>query len=229
MTSVLVVPGAWHQPAHFCLLVDELSDIDVHTVTLTSSGDEPGTLQDMHADADVIARAAAAIDGPVVVVAHSYGGVPTTQAFQQPGNVARIIYLASFQLEIGDALVSGNGGELRPWSRRLRKPGIADYVEVITPMTTFYNDVDAVCAERAVAGLGYQSYASMSQPLTATAWRTIPSTYVICEADNAIPAAAQEAMARRADVVERLPTSHSPFLSQPAALAGLIRNSIENH
>ena len=68
LPSVLVVPGAWHKPDHFRLLVDELSDIDVHTVTLTSSGDDPAALRDMHADADVIARAAAAIEGPVVVV-----------------------------------------------------------------------------------------------------------------------------------------------------------------
>ena len=66
----------------------------------------------------------------------------------------------------------------------------------------------------------------MSQQLTETAWRTIPSTYVICEADNAIPVAAQDAMAGRADDVARLRTSHSPFLSQPAALAGLIRRSL---
>ena len=84
----------------------------MHTVTLTSSGDDPATLRDMHSDAEVIAEAAAAIDGPVVVVAHSYGGVPTTQAFRQAGNVARIIFVASFQLLVGEALVTANGGAL---------------------------------------------------------------------------------------------------------------------
>ncbi|WP_123028433.1 alpha/beta hydrolase [Mycolicibacterium stellerae] len=224
--SVLLVPGAWHRPDHFRLLVDELSDVDVHTVTLTSSGDDPAALQDMHADAGVIARAAAAIGGPVVVVAHSYGGVPTTQAFRQAGNVARIIFLAAFQLLAGESLLSINCGSLMPWARRRRQKGIGDYVEVVTPMTVFYNDVEAETARYAVARLGYQSYASMSQRLTETAWQTIPSTYVICEADNAIPVAAQEAMARRADDVVRLPTSHSPFLSQSAMLAGLIRRSL---
>jgi pimeloyl-ACP methyl ester carboxylesterase len=228
LPSVLVVPGAWHKPDHFRLLVNELSDIDVHTVTLTSSGDDPATLRDMHSDAEVIAQAAADIDGPVVVVAHSYGGVPTTQAFREPGNVVRIIYVASFQLLAGEALVSANGGALMPWSRRRQRQVIGDYVEVISPITAFYHDVDAVIARRAVDQLGFQSYASMSQPLTATAWQTIPSTYVICESDNAIPVAAQEVMAGRADEVFRLPTSHSPFLSQPAALAGLIRRSIED-
>lgn len=233
--SVLVVPGAWHKPDHFRLLVGELSDVDVHTVTLTSSGDDPSALRDMHGDADVIARAAAAIDGPVVVVAHSYGGVPTTQAFRQAGNVARIIYLAAFQLLAGESLISAGGGSLMSWTRRRRQKGIGDYVDVVSPMTVFYNDVEAVTAQSAVAQLGSQSYASMTQPLTATAWQTIPSTYVICEADNAIPVAAQELMAGRADDVVRLPTSHSPFLSRPAALAGLIRRSLvgavppENH
>jgi pimeloyl-ACP methyl ester carboxylesterase len=196
---------------------------------LTSSGADPAGLRNMHADAEVIARAAAAIDGPVVVVAHSYGGVPTTQAFRQPGNVARIIFVAAFLLLAGESLISTNGGSLMPWSRRRRQQGVGDHVEVTTPMTVFYNDVDAATARCAVAHLGYQSYASMSQRLTETAWRAIPSTYVICEADNALPVACQEAMASRADDVARLPTSHSPFLSRPAALAGLIRRSIEEH
>jgi pimeloyl-ACP methyl ester carboxylesterase len=229
LPSVLVVPGAWHKPDHFRFLVDELTKIDVHTsaLTLTSSGDDPAALRDMYADADVIARAAAAIDGPVVVVAHSYGGVPTTQAFPQAGNVSRIIYLAAFQLPAGESLVGSEGGALMPWSRRLRQEGIGDYVEVVTPMTAFYNDVEAETARCAVDELGFQSYSSMTQQLTVTAWRTIPSTYVICEADNAIPVAAQEVMAARANEVMRMPTSHSPFLSQPAALARLIRTSLD--
>jgi pimeloyl-ACP methyl ester carboxylesterase len=66
----------------------------------------------------------------------------------------------------------------------------------------------------------------MRQPLTETAWKTIPSTYIVCEADNAVPVAAQELMAKRANDVYRLNTSHSPFLSQPAALARFIRRSL---
>jgi len=96
----------------------------------------------------------------------------------------------------------------------------------MTPESVFFNDLDATAAASAVGQLGYQSYSSMRQPLTETAWRSIPSTYIVCEADNAVPVAAQELMARRADDVYRLNTSHSPFLSQPAALAQLIRCSL---
>jgi pimeloyl-ACP methyl ester carboxylesterase len=224
--SVLLVPGAWHTPHHFYLLIDELADLDVHTVALTSSGDDPATLRDMYADADVIAQAVAAIGRPVVVVAHSYGGIPTTQGLSNARNVRHIIYLASFQLLAGESLLSPNGRALMPWAKLHQHDGISDYVEVMTPEEVFYNDLDATTAANAVSQLGYQSYASMQQPLTETAWKTIPNTYIVCEADNAIPVAAQELMAKRADDVYRLNTSHSPFLSQPAALAPLIRRSL---
>jgi pimeloyl-ACP methyl ester carboxylesterase len=223
LPALLLVPGAWHEPDHYCPLLDQLPDIDVHTVTLRSSGKDPAVLGDMYADAQAIAQATAAIDGPVVVVAHSYGGIPTTQALAHAKNVRRIIYVAAFQLSAGESLQSLQGGALMPWSRRHNRDGIDDYVEVMTPETVFFNDVDALTARRAVSQLGYQSYASMSQPLTETAWLTIPSTYVVCERDNALPVATQEAIAERADDVQRMSTSHSPFLSQPAELAGLIR------
>jgi pimeloyl-ACP methyl ester carboxylesterase len=224
--AVLLVPGAWHKPGHFRRLVDELPDLDVRTVRLTSSGDDPAALGDMYDDAEVIAQAVAAIDGPVVVVAHSYAGMPTTQGLPTARNVRHIVYLAAFQLQGGESLLTPNGDRLMPWARLHHGQGIGDYVEATAPTAVFYNDLDATTAESAVNQLSYQSYASMRQELTETAWKTIPSTYVICDADNAIPVAAQELMAQRADDVERMNASHSPFLSQPAALARLIRRSV---
>src|SRR5690242_20031242 len=98
LPSLLVVPGSWHRPEHWRLFVDAMPDVDTHVVRLTSTGDDPDTLGDMYGDAKLVADAAAAIDGPVVVLAHSYGGVPTTQALGAAPNVQRIVYVAAFQL-----------------------------------------------------------------------------------------------------------------------------------
>lgn len=226
-TSLLLVPGAWHKPEHLKLLVEQMPDVDVHTVALTSSGDDPSALGDMYKDAAAIAAAAAAIDGPVVVAAHSYGGIPTTQALANVSNVRRIVYLAAFQLDAGDSLLSSVRGEPAPWWKIHKGEGaIGDYIEVADPLDRFYGDVDPVIAAQAVSQLGYQAFASETQTLTEVAWKTIPSTFIICEADNAIPPFVQELFAQRAENVQRINTSHSPFLSQPAMLARLLRDEL---
>jgi len=68
---------------------------------------------------------------------------------------------------------------------------------------------------------------AFNQPITEVAWKEIPSTYIICEEDQAIPVFAQEAMSARATSVVRINTDHSPFLCAPADLAKLISRAIE--
>ncbi|MCD7444714.1 alpha/beta hydrolase [Streptomyces lincolnensis] len=71
-----------------------------------------------------------------------------------------------------------------------------------------------------------RSLPAVHQPLAEAAWRTVPSTYVLCEDDVAIPLSLQEEMAKHAQRVRRLRSSHSPFLSRPAELARLLRDAI---
>ncbi|WIX83457.1 alpha/beta hydrolase [Amycolatopsis carbonis] len=206
-------------------LVDELPDVDVHTVDLTSSGDDPATLGDMYEDAAQIAAAVAAIDGPVVVCAHSYGGIPVTQALSGASNVKRIVYLAAFMLDVGESMLSSVGGTPAAWWKINSTDG-EKYVEALDPVEIFYGDVDPDLAQEAVSQLGYTSYSANVQKQTEVAWKTIPSTYVICEADNAFPPFAQDLFAQRAGRIHRMNTSHSPFLSQPAALAQFLRDEL---
>ncbi|MGQ5259861.1 alpha/beta hydrolase [Micromonospora sp. ZYX-F-536] len=226
LPSLVLVPGAWHKPEHLALLTDELRNVDVHTVALSSSGDDPEKLGDMYEDAALIGKAVAEIGGPVVVVAHSYGGIPASQGLVGAHNVRRIVYLAAFQIEVGESLLSSAGGTPAPWWKIHHGVGAGDYVEPVDPATVFYGDVAPDIARQAVTQLGYHSYTSKTQEQTGAAWHTIPSTYVVCEADNALPPVAQEYFATRAGRITRMATSHSPFLSQPAALAQLIRDEL---
>jgi pimeloyl-ACP methyl ester carboxylesterase len=160
----------------------------------------------------------------VVVCAHSYGGAPVTEALAGMGQVRRLVYLCAFQLDVGESLLGMGHGTPPPWWEIDEVKG---YIDALRPREIFYGDVDPLVADAAIARLGHQSLAAVSQPLTLASWHKIPSTYVICERDAAIPPAAQEGMARRAHRVERLDTSHSPFLSQPSQVADLLRKQLE--
>src|SRR5436309_6897804 len=215
-----LVHGSWHGPWVWRRVVEELADLDVRTVTLPSVGPDSSALGDLHTDAEAVRAAVSVVDGPVVVCAHSYGGVPATEAVAGVSNVVGLVYLSGFQLDIGESLMSAVGGSAPGWWDVHRAEG---YVDALRPFEVFYADVRPHTARGAVARLGHQSLAAFEQRLTAAAWRTIPSTYVVCERDAAISVVAQEFMAERADRVLRMPTSHSPFLSRPAQLAGVLR------
>ncbi|GAA1295397.1 alpha/beta hydrolase [Pseudonocardia aurantiaca] len=218
--TVLLVHGAWHGPWMWGALLREMPDVDVRTVALPSAGRDPAALGDLHADAAAIRSAVAAIHGPVVVCAHSYGGVPTTEGVADLPNVVGIVYLCAFQLDIGESLASAAGGTLPDWWDVHAAEG---YVDAQRPLEVFYSDVDEAVARDAIMRLGHQSLVAFGQQVSKAAWRTIPSTYIVCEHDRAVPVEAQEAMARRATRVLRMPASHSPFLSRPAQLAGILR------
>ena len=91
----------------------------------------------------------------------------------------------------------------------------------------FYNDLDDQTAAYWVSRLRPQSVGAFRSKTSYAAWRYIPSTYLICEKDNAVVLAMQEVFAKRcmADTVERCDSSHSPFLSRPEYVVDVIRRA----
>ncbi|MET9248244.1 alpha/beta hydrolase [Nonomuraea sp. NPDC003709] len=80
MTTVMLVHGAWHQPATWAKLETELHALGhaTHTPALPSAGEHPTA--GMHDDAAMLAAELASLAGPVVLLGHSYGGIPITEA-----------------------------------------------------------------------------------------------------------------------------------------------------
>ena len=219
MTPTLVlVHGAWHGSWCWEPLVDALGDVPVQAVDLPSVGNDPAALGDLYADAAALRSALSSIDGPTVVLGHSYGGAVITEAVTADSGVSHLIYLCAFVLDEGESLLGAVGGTPPPWWD-VR----GDRVLVQTPADVFYNDVSPELTEKSVARVSAHALAAFEQPLTNAGWKAVPSTYVISEQDQAIPLFAQEAMAQRTGEVLRMDTGHSPFLSQPEALAGLLR------
>lgn len=225
--AVVLVHGAWHTPAHYASFIESLPDVQVRTVRLASSGMDVPALGDMYGDAAEVRRVVSSVDGPVLVLAHSYGGVPVTEALgTATENVRRITYLASFPLEAGESMVSTatQGGSL-PLPPNWDVHEDEGYVAMSDPEALFY-DAEPAVARTAVEGLTLQSWSSLTQPVTSAAWHVIPSTYIVTDEDRTLPVPAQELFAQRAAETRHISSSHSPFLSRPADLAAILRDEL---
>lgn len=215
---ILFVHGAWH--GSWCwdgvreqLRADGWTTRVLELPSVVRSDERSG----LHDDARVVQQTIDDIDQPVVVVAHSYGGMPATQGVAESPNVVHIVYLAAFMLDVGQSVLDAVGGHVPPWW---------DVDEgTVTPRQpheVFFNDVPLDVAERAAARLRPHSLDAFTEQLSAAAWRSTPTTYVVCEQDRAIPVAAQDSMSRSASSVVRISSGHSPYLSREAELAQLI-------
>ena len=214
--TLVIVPGAWHLPSSWDLLRGELDALGYasRAVKLPTTGPDPrGGLRE---DAEAVRAAIEAIGGPVVVVAHSYGGIPATEGLTDLPNVQQLVFLAAYVPDIDESLFSLDGAAPDPDSTEDLVPIPSD------PRAWLYADVPTALADLVVSRLVDQRRQSFSDQVTRAAWHTVPSTYVITENDAAIPVPLQEQMATRAKSIRRIPTSHSPFLSRPAELAALL-------
>jgi pimeloyl-ACP methyl ester carboxylesterase len=225
-STILLIHGAWHGSWCWERTAEilrarawEVRAIDLPTVHSERKVDL--TLAD---DVASVADAIAGIDGPITVVAHSYGGVPATQAATDP-RVQHIVYIAAFVLDEGESLLASVGGVAPDWWH-IDGPLVTAGDHAQPARSLFYGDIDDATGAAYAAKLLPQSVRAFTDPITTVAWRNRATTYVITEQDAIFPVFAQEALADRSGSTQhRLSTSHSPFLSHPEAVADIIENA----
>jgi pimeloyl-ACP methyl ester carboxylesterase len=245
-TTVIFVPGAWHSPSCFSIVCNKLkaSGYSINYITLPSVGPSEH-LSDFRPDVEKIRTAilkAADAGRKVVLVVHSYGSLPANEAIRDldissraknglGGGVSHLFFCCSFVIPEGQSLISAFGGADLPWFSIS-----ADKMEVqpATPAETFYNDLAEDEVEMYVKGLRPHSYRTFHSKCTFAAWKVVPSTYLYCLRDQAIPIVIQKLMvegtAGGAGVVmrtEAVDAGHSPFISKPEEVVAAIRRAAE--
>jgi pimeloyl-ACP methyl ester carboxylesterase len=218
----MFVHGAWHgswcwEPVRNILHTDGIATAAVDNPSVTAPG------SDLAADGDHLRSALDAVDGPVVLVGHSYGGAVISDAGAHP-NVVRLVYLTAFALDAGESAAQNNlsGGEDMKLAEALVFDGDTVTVAPGRVVEFFYHDCPPDLADAAVARLKPMSLAAMTGTSRAAAWREKPASYVVCTDDRAIPVALQRSCAARVDDAVEMSTSHSPFLSRPGDLAKIL-------
>ncbi|MBV9819456.1 MAG: alpha/beta hydrolase [Solirubrobacterales bacterium] len=192
-------------------------------VALPSCGETGDALGDLTADVQACQEAIREVDRPVVLCGHSYGGVIITEAGAHE-RVTQLLYVTSVMPDAGQSQAEMIGAEPAPWLQ----PG-KDTVGVDPDMIRdyFLQDCDEATVEAALARLTRQSLAPFGQPPCEIAWRSTPSSYIVCTQDLATPAETQRARIRAGAHHVEFDAGHHPFLSRPDAFAQLLADEIK--
>ncbi|MBW4077746.1 MAG: alpha/beta hydrolase [Acidobacteria bacterium] len=166
--------------------------------------------------------------GPVLLVGHSYGGSVITEAAPDIEDLRGLIYVAALLPQRGES--STDASRAAKARTRLDEAIYVDgEILRLRPdiaRDALYNDCDAELAQWALDHLSTQTLASFRSVRTSVDL-DVRTRYITCSEDRAIDPATQSIMADRCDDVTVLSSGHSPFLSQPVALADALLNSFE--
>jgi pimeloyl-ACP methyl ester carboxylesterase len=226
LPTIVLVHGAFAESASWDRAVRQLQNAG-HDVIAAAN-----PLRGLAADAQSVSDLVRTIDGPVMLVGHSYGGAVITNVDSDAGQITGLVYVAAFAPESGESANSlaqrfpGStlGDALRPVPR---SDGTTDlYIAREIFHEQFAADVPAPEAARMAATQRPVTLEALQEPSgERPLWNELPSWFLIGGQDRNIPAELQHFMAHRAGALRtvELPTaSHAVPVSHPDATARLI-------
>ncbi|MDC0688465.1 alpha/beta hydrolase [Mitsuaria sp. RG] len=221
--TVVLVHGFWGGAAHWGKVIVELArkgikDVRAVELPLTSLAD----------DAERTRKMVAQVDGPVLLVGHSYGGAVITQAGNQ-ANVTGLVYIAAFAPDAGES-----PGALTKQHPPLAAPNLAPdsdgylWIKADKFHESFCQDLSAdealVMAVTQKAPLA----STFGDTIVDPAWKHKPSWYQVSRQDHMIAPANQQMMSARlkARKVITLDASHASLASRAKEVAALIEEAL---
>jgi pimeloyl-ACP methyl ester carboxylesterase len=168
-------------------------------------------------------------DGPVILVGHSYGGAVITEAGTDP-KVVGLVYIAAFAPDKGESVNS-----------LIKDPPPDAPVPPILPpkdgylfldkskfAASFAGDVDAEKAAFMADSQVPWGIQALAGEISEPAWKSKPSWYLLATEDRMIPPPAQRFMSQRAgSTIVEVAGSHAIYVSQPNAVAALIKQAAQ--
>jgi len=183
--------------------------------------------QSLGGDADVTRQVLDEQDGPTVLVGHSYGGAVITEAGTHP-NVAALVYIAAFAPDKGESVntLIADPPPGAPVPPILPPTGGFLFLDRAKFHASFAADLPGEQAAFLADSQVPWGLDALGGTVTEPAWRTRPSWYLVATDDRMIPPPAQRAMSNRAGAtVVEVAGSHAVYVSQPGAVADLIKQA----
>ncbi|MEU8074963.1 alpha/beta hydrolase [Catellatospora citrea] len=230
--TVVLVHGAFAESASWAGVVQRLQERSVDVVAIANP------LRSVSGDAAYVRDVIATIDGPVVLVGHSYGGMVITEAASRNDKVVGLVYVCAFAPDTGESAFELStrfpGSTL---GQALAAYPIASGGQefAIRPDAFHHQFAADVAPARAAVMCATQRPVTeialtTGLPTDAPAWSSIPPWFVFSDADLCIPAALQHFMANRAGAkgIREVPgASHAISVSQPDAVTASILEAVD--
>ena len=223
--TVVLVHGAFAESASWDGVIGILQERGYTAVAA------PNHLRSLSGDAESVASVLDSIEGPVVLVGHSYGGAVISNAALGNENVRAMVFVAAFAPEEGESIgeLSGlyPGSTLGDTLKPVPLPdGTADlYIRQDEYRGQFAADVSAERAALMAATQRPLRDVALNEASGSPAWRDVPSWFVIPGLDKNVPPEAQRFMADRAgarEVLEISGASHAVPASRAEEVADVI-------
>ena len=231
--TIVLVHGAFAESASWDRVVDPLLSAG-HPVIAAAN-----PLRGLAADAEAVSDLVRSVEGPVVLVGHSYGGAVISNLDADAGEITALVYVAGFAPDAGETCStlstrstgSTLGDALAPVPR---SDGTTDlYIRPDRFHGQFAADLSASDATRMAAAQRPVTQEALAEPSGARPlWKELPSWFVFGEEDRNIPAAVHHYMAARARAhrtIEIPGASHAIAVAHPEATARLILHAATVH
>ncbi|MFG2639266.1 alpha/beta fold hydrolase [Streptomyces sp. NPDC048362] len=233
MPTVVLVHGAFTDGSSWKAVTESLQAAGCRVVVPANP------LRGLASDSAYVAGILAAIDGPIVLAGHSYGGEVITNVAASNPQVKALVYIAAIMLEKGesanDILGAFPGSQLPDVLEQITYPlsiggeSTDLYVRPERFPEVFAADVskpEAVAMAAAQRPIDASALGAASEN---AAWHSLPSWYLVSRNDRVIPPAAQRYMAERAHArLTEVDSSHALMVSQPAMVAQVIEDAVRS-
>jgi len=221
--TIVLVHGAWADGSSWNKVIPLLQAKGLPVVAvqlpLTSIAD----------DLAVTKRTISTIDGPIVLVGHSWGGVAVTQAGDDP-KVAALVYLSAFAPDIGESGSGLIGAHPAPPALSTVVTDSAGFTfqTVEGMVSNVAPDLPEADARILAVTQGRLAGVAFGQTATVAAWKAKPSWFIVTADDRVVSVELQRAEAERmAAQVTVLHASHMSLLSQPDKVAAVIEEAAD--
>lgn len=233
--NYVLVHGAWQAPyvwdAVKSSLINEGNNVTV--VELPGHGSDntvPSTIT-LNLYRDKVADALSKINGRVILVGHSLGGmIISAVAEQNPSKIEKLVYIAAYLPTSGQSLLdlalTDAGSSLGGDGILITNTDGTFDIKRDQITNIFIQDGSAQIKDLVLQNFRTEPSTPFSNPVTLTAanFGSVEKVYIKTLQDHVVSPSLQNRMISSAGVktVYQLNTSHSPFLSKPDSVVALL-------